>query len=272
MKKSYKLFLIIAILFFTACASATGKEIFKQECSLPTVPVYGFAQAFVGDAAVSNAKVTILETGKSFMTNRQGQFSFCALPHQQITLTLTKKSIFPWNNYKTTQTGTFIVPTNGMKNKFEQVTFQVPRKLTFDLLSDILSSEHHIKFAKNQCNVATTVTAFNKTLVDDLQGEPGAKLLLWHDKKRIDNPQVIYFGILHGKTNPFNTSLQFTSTDGGAIIYNLKSSDKLYYLSAIKKGKLFSTEIFLCQPGAFINLSPPHGPRVLKNNYETIPN
>lgn len=66
------------------------------------------------------------------------------------------------------------------------------------------------------------------------------------------------------KTNPFKTHIQTTSKDGGAVIYNLMPSDKLYYLSAKKNGLTFTTEAFLCRPGAFINLSPPHGPTVKK--------
>jgi hypothetical protein len=250
------------LLFLSACAPIKYETIFHK-CVPPSVPVSGFAQAFVGDAAISNAKITILETGKTFFTDQQGYFAFCSLPHKQITLVLTKNSIFPWNNYQTTQTGTFTVPLQGMQDKFHQITFQVPRRITFVSLTNILSFKHHIRLDPSRCNVATTVTAFGKTLADDPQGEPGAKVVLWHGKKPINNPPVIYFGIIHGKTNPFATSEQFTSEDGGAIVYNLEPSNELYIMSAKKKGKHFSKIVFLCRPGAFINLSPPYGPRVL---------
>jgi hypothetical protein len=262
MNKILRVFSLLIIFLFLSCASVQPRH-FYIKCTTPLVPVYGFAQAFVGDTLISNAKITILETGKTFNTGMAGRFAFCSLPKQKITLVLSKSSLFPWNNYQTTQTATIFVPTRGLITKFQQITFQVPRKIIFASLKAILSHQHHIEMDPNKCTVATTVTAFGKTLADDPQGESGAQILLWHNHKLITNPPVIYFGIIHGKTNPFSTGSQFTSEDGGAIVYNLEPSNNLYYLSAKKKGKRFSKVAFLCSPGAFINLNPPYGPRVL---------
>lgn len=246
----------------SACATVPESAPAIQ-CPAPKVPVYGYAQAFVGDAPVRNAKITVLETGQTFTTNQVGRFAFCTLPRQQITLLLNKSSQSPLDNFYPVQSATVQVPTHGLRGKFQEITFQVPREMTFNVLKEIFSYQHHIELNPNRCTVGATLTAFNKTLADDPQGEPGSTILLWHNNRLIKNPPVFYVGILFGKTDPLQTNLKSSSADGGAIIYNLPPSNKLYYLSASKPGKRFSTVAFLCRANSFINLSPPYGPRVL---------
>lgn len=255
---------ILAIFLLSACTLGHITSSLKKTCSRPQVLVTGYAQAFVGDTPVSNANIKILETGETTTTDAQGHFAFCSLPQQRITLELSKQSFFFWNNYQTTQSMTGIVPPQGITTPPEQITLQVPRQYTFAVLKKLLSDKHHLTLEKDRCNVAATITAFNKTLADDPQGEPGAKVLLWHNHKLINNPPAIYFGIFHKKTNPWQTMLTTTSEDGGVILYNLTPSEQLYSMSAIKTGKKISTVNFWCRPGAFINLSPPYGPRVLQ--------
>jgi len=265
------LFAALALLLpLTGCSSIRNDpNSLHIKCSLPKVPVYAFAQAFIGDNAISNAKVLVLETGETFVTNQQGKLAFCALPYKPITLILAKKTTLPWQNFQTTQTASVLIPHQGLQNSSQQISLQVPRQITYHSLQKILSFQHTISPINNRCTVATTIAAFGKTLADDPQGEPNATLLLWQGKHLIKNPPVIYFDIIFNKTNPFKTNLRSTSADGGAIIYNLKPSTNYYYLSAAKTGKHFSRVAFLCRPNTFINLSPPYSPRVLKK-YETI--
>lgn len=254
----------ICAALLTGCATYPYHSL-AISCPHSRAPVSGFAQAFIGDKPLHGAKITVLENGKQMLTNSAGQFGFCIKPYQKITLELVKQSHSLFDNYQTTQTGTFIVPPQGLQGKYHEVTFQVPRAITYATLKSIVKQQHHLVLLPNKCNVATTITAFGKTLMDDPQGEPGAKIILWHGKKLIENPSVLYFGIIFDKTNPLDTKKLFTSRDGGAIIYNLNPSKKLYYLSAKKAGKIFSRVGFLCRPGAFINLSPPHSPTIVKS-------
>lgn len=73
------------------------------KCDFPTVPVAGYDKALVGDKPLDAAKITVLENGKHFIANEEGQFGFCAYPGSQITLELTKRSSSPFENYQTTQ-------------------------------------------------------------------------------------------------------------------------------------------------------------------------
>ena len=52
------------------------------------------------------------------------------------------------------------------------------------------------------CHIVTTVTAYNKTLYDDPQGEPGAVVAL-HPPPSTPGLRAFYFGIILNKTNPF---------------------------------------------------------------------
>lgn len=254
-------FLILIPVLLSACAT-TQVPMPNIQCPAPKVPVYGFAQAFVGDAPLSRAQIRVLETKQNFTTNQHGQFAFCALPQQRVTLVVQKTSRSPLNSFYPVQSATVQVPKQGLRGTYQEITFQVPRQATFSVLKEIFSLQHNIKIDPTRCTVAATLTAAQKTLADDPQGEPGATVLLWHNKKLIKNLNVFYVGILFKKTNPLQTQLKSSSADGGAIIYNLPASNQLYYLSAYKKGKRFSTVAFWCRANSFINLSPPYGPMV----------
>lgn len=56
--------------------------------------VSGYAEALVADTRLQNAKITWLEKQESFHTNQYGQFSFCAKPHEKMTLFIQKTSAF----------------------------------------------------------------------------------------------------------------------------------------------------------------------------------
>lgn len=253
-------FLLIATL--SACTTTSLPTAPIPKCSKTQVPVTGYAKAFVGSERIADATITILERNQKITTDRFGRFEFCAKPAEKLTLVLEKHGNSAYHNYHTTQSATFTVAATGLSGNQQEITFQVPRIITYRLLETILKNKLHVVPKANCCIVATTITAAGKTLVDDEQGEVGAQILLSQSGIRL-HPPVIYFGILFGKTNPFSLSTLGASKDGGALIYNLPASDYPYTLGAYKQGLRFSQEQFLCRSGAFINLSPPHGPRVL---------
>lgn len=233
-------------------------------CPSPQVLISGYAQSFILDTAISDANITVLETNQQALTDSNGRFSFCVFPHTWMTLTLTKKSLWPWDNYLTTQTASYWVPETGFVGPYHEITFQVPRMTTYDLLKDIIKEERDATVNPNACTLVTTIAGYHKTLKDDPQGVAGAKLVLdynGHDITSAFNP--FYFGIVAGKTNPFTPGRDVTSKDGGVLIYNLIPSNNYYDISASKKGVKFSSAYVWCRPGSFINVSPPQGPTVI---------
>src|SRR5579864_9371731 len=104
--------LLLAVLALTA-----SNLVFAEA----TAPVSGFARSFIMGSIISNATVTILETGQKLKTDSKGHFGPIQYPiGKPITLTIEK-----WE-YKTTQTATVIVPPEGLTGPYNNITFQVP--------------------------------------------------------------------------------------------------------------------------------------------------
>ena len=221
-----------------------------------TAPVTGFARSFPLSFAITNAKITVLETGQTYQTDANGNFGPINHPiGKPITLVLEKFG------YKTTQSATIIVPPEGLIGPYDNITFQVPELATFYLLIAAVGAT----IDDNSCHLTATVTGYHKTLNDDRQGEVGAVVTL---SPRVD-VKPFYFGVfeegpLKDKTNPFAKGLTAVSGDGGIAFFNLPPSDQPYTLSAVKPGVIFNDAQFLCRKGAFINISPPRGPSVQK--------
>jgi hypothetical protein len=217
-----------------------------------TAPVSGFARSFILGTELSNATITILETGEKIVTDDHGHFGPFRYPiGKPITLQFEKF------NYKTTQSGTFIVPKEGLTGEYNNITFQIPSIESFYLLKTIVGGQAH----EEDCHLTTTIIKYHKTMDDLPQGEEGAKLTI---SPSVDE-KPFYFDIfksgpLKDKTNPFSKGLTSTSEDGGAAYFNLPPSEKPYTLSAEKDGKKFTEVQFICNKGAFINISPPTGP------------
>lgn len=88
-----------------------------------TAYVSGFARSFILGNKLSNATVTILETGEQIKTDSEGHFGPIEYNvGEPITLELKK-----WN-YKTTQSATMIVPKEGLTGPHNNITFQVPTR------------------------------------------------------------------------------------------------------------------------------------------------
>ncbi|VVC76949.1 hypothetical protein AQUSIP_22760 [Aquicella siphonis] len=242
--KTQKWLAICAVVLSTLSSPASAAEEFA--------PVSGFARSFILGTELSDATITVLESGLKLKTDSHGRFGPFLYPvGKPITLLFEK-----WG-YKTTQSGTFIVPRDGLTGPHDNITFQIPSIETYYLLSTIIG----VDFDKNSCHVVTTVMAYGKTLDDPEQGEPGAKITLTPSV----NVTPFYFDIfeegpLKGKTNPFTKGLTLTTRDGGVGFYNLPPREEPYTLSAEKNGVMFTQARFICRKDVFINISPPGGP------------
>lgn len=237
-----------ATILFIQPAAYASKEGFA--------PVSGFARSFIMGSEIANATITIVETGQKIYTDNHGKFGPIDYPiGKPITLMLEK-----WG-YHTTQSGTIIVPPEGLTGPYNNITFQVPSSESYYLLSTIVGASEDA----NACHVAVTITAYHKNMDDDPQGEEGATVNI---STRTDQPpfyfDIFRSGPLKGKTNPFTKGLTRTSEDGGVLIFNLPPQDKPYTVTATKAGTLFTEAQFLCRKGVFVNISPPRGPMALK--------
>lgn len=229
-------------------------------CAPPTVPVTGFAQSFIDSQRLPNAGITWLETQTPLTTDATGQFQFCALPNQKVTLLLNTDGFTPL------QTGTVTIPAEGLQSPYDNITFQTPRNLTYDALKTILTKQRNTTLNDNDCQVVATITKYHKTLQDDPQGMPGATASLTLNGNHV-TPSVkpFYFGMFKdGKTDPFSGALTTTSDDGGVAFLNVTPSDTPYILTAHEAGYSFTSSRFVCHKGQLINISPPQGPSVIE--------
>lgn len=248
-KRSFKFSVLSAALFLSSTLFAQTEK---------TAPVSGFARSFITGSIISNADITILETGEKLKTDTNGHFGPINYPiGKPITLELQQ------SGYKTTQTGTFIVPPQGLSGPYNNITFQVPAWEAYAMLAYVIGANPD----DNNCHVAITITDYQKTMDDIPQGEPDAKITLSPNI----NETPFYFDIfktgpLKGKTNPFTKGLTQTTDDGGVAFFNLPPlhNNQLYTVSAQKVGLIFTETKFWCRKGAFINISPPKGPMALK--------
>jgi hypothetical protein len=105
------------------------------------------------------------------------------------------------------------------------------------------------------CQIATTVTAPDKTIKDIPQGVAGVTVEI---TPKIDsNP--FYFGTVPilNITNPFVKTLNATTVDGGVAFLNVPEGK--YRLEAKKEGMLFSQVEIHARKGVLVNASPQQG-------------
>eukprot|EP01095_Lingulamoeba_sp_RSL-Kostka_P005486 TRINITY_DN16820_c0_g1_i1.p1 TRINITY_DN16820_c0_g1~~TRINITY_DN16820_c0_g1_i1.p1 ORF type:complete len:245 (+),score=62.61 TRINITY_DN16820_c0_g1_i1:102-836(+) len=216
--------------------------------------VTGFAKDFVTFSPIKNADLTVLETGEKLKTDSEGNFTLSVRANTNITLLLEHSF------YHKTQTGTTYIDGD-FNTAQKQITLQVPDSPTFDFLSIVVPGIPR----SDRCHLVVTVSAANKTLYDDPQGEPGATCNLIPDP----GATPFYFGMFkNGKTNPFERGLNVTSQDGGVLWVNVKKGD--YKVVCTKPGVVFNDPPYSylsCNDadGRLINAAPPLGPRVSPN-------
>jgi selenocysteine lyase/cysteine desulfurase len=218
---------------------------------LSSVLVEGHSFSFALGGMIDGAVVTCLEDPTiKLTTDKNGYFSFMAAVGESITLQLDHA----W--YTTTQTGTVVVPPEGLVGTQNEMTFQVTMTLVYDLLELIIP----VKPNPALCQFCVTVCAYNKTLWDDPQGEANTSVTI---SPPVPGSSIFYFGVdASNHTNPFQRGLNATSLDGGVLVLNVPVSDQAYVITAHKAGKAFSSTTMRCAgPGRFVNGAPPHSPR-----------
>ncbi|WP_133406503.1 carboxypeptidase-like regulatory domain-containing protein [Parashewanella tropica] len=182
--------------------------------------------------------------------------------------------LFTHKGYKTTQSGTFTVPSKGFTGEHNNISWQAIPSFLWFLVKNIVELDTSTQMNNSDCQVIATVTAYDRTLDDDPQGEPNATVNLQNVKTGetgVGFDKTYYFGILGGKTLPI-PGLKETTADGGVIFMNVQPGQ--YKIIAEKAGVQFSQPEFNCDPTIWkaegkneldvINLSPPQGPIVLK--------
>jgi hypothetical protein len=230
------------------------------------VPVELRAHAFERfGRPLAGAWITVRERpGLHLCTDREGRAETTARVGEALTAVLSGRGL------QTLQTATVVVPADGLVGADRAITLQVPWALTFTLLRRLL-----VRPRPGRHHLATTITAFGKTLADSPQGEPDAELVL----RRVDGggdrgDPPIYLGavpLVH-KTD-FTGSLLAarglraprarSSVDGGVLVANLPRGR--YVLTARKPGVRFTSAAVVIDERSpqFLNVSPPHGPRVV---------
>ncbi len=213
------------------------------ECDLSApVSVSGAAYVFGPPwGTISNATVVILEMPeRTTVTDDQGRFTFTDLPPcSDATFELSA------TGFQTTRTETF-----RLLGDIVEVAFQVPTVDLVHLLEGLLGTES----SPDRCHVATTVSVKEMSLEHYLvpHGVPGATVTLC--------PHAglpVYFAYVSDEMILPDTTLLETSVDGGAVFPNVPPGD--YVLRAHKEGTSFPEVRVRCEPGAFVNASPPKG-------------
>ena len=204
-----------------------------------------------------------------------------------------------------TQSATVIVPPEGLTGSDREITFQVPTNIIYQIFQSILETKHLALQANNTCTVVTTVTPSGKNLNDCPHGLAGVQVFLdppeYDESYYFD---MFQSGPLACKTNlasffsgvlancNWNNSFCFwhqwkqeefapvppeykaseldrTSEDGGVIFMNVKVREEPYTIRVTdpqNKERKFTAPSFYCHDKGFINISPPHGPKPIKNS------
>ena len=256
--KLYREVLLLALSVFSVCALAEN------------APIEVYAQPAGVSISVQNVTIDNLISGVPIdddsYSNRLYHFTYPV--NQDFTL------VFQHEHYKTSQSGTFTVTPSGFTGPHNLISWQPLYTVFWKALKYATEVENLTTMKKGYCQVIATVTAKGKTLDDDPQGEPGAKVDIVSDTwTGPEKPysKIFYLGILLKKTFPY-PGRKTTSEDGGVIFINVEAGHK-YKVIATKKGVKFTTPEFTCLPELWdqlglsetvlINLSPPQGPTVI---------
>jgi hypothetical protein len=226
-----------------------------------------WAKQYETSRPIAEAEILDMETGESWHTGDDGYAQLFVEPGRSLSLTFNKQ------NFPSVQTGTVIVPPEGLTGENKEITLQVPGKYLYNTLRAVFG-----KPAPGKHHVVTTVSAAGKNLHDD-KGEGGAIVSLRSVDGSVRHDNPVYLGSVFGKTEwlrPIATSRisflnrfaqKLTGTDGGAIFKNVEPGE--YIIEAKKDDRAenqvsFTSakiKIFPTTP-ELVNVSPPQGPRV----------
>ncbi len=219
-----------------------------------TALVSGVAHSYATGWPIEGAMVTTIEDKAiKLTTDSSGRFGPFEYPIGRPMTLIFEKPGSLWSGYKTTQTSTMIVPSEGFNNEdyLKNITFQVPSNIVYKFLFWAMGVTENPEL----CQIATTVTALNKTIEDVPQGIAGVTVEI---TPKIDN-QPFYFGTvpIFNITNPFVRTLNATTVDGGVAFLNVPEGE--YILEAKKEGMIFSQVEIHARKGILVNASPQHG-------------
>ncbi len=204
---------------------------------------------------IPEVDLTILETGETFKSDKDGKFTLNYPVGETITLVASK----PW--FRTIQTATIKVPPEGLTGPHHSIGIEMFDQTTFLFLAMVMG-----KFIdESKCHVFTMISAYNKTLDDLPQGEADATVELIPATS--ETPyyfDIFKDGPFKDYINPFTWGLTKTTAAGDVVFANVEPSDIPYTVKASKAGVIFSEAQFICQKGMFIELNTPHGPSVQK--------
>lgn len=222
-----------------------------------------------GDRNIGGGTITNLQTGEKYKTGNDGYAKIHAIPGSKLTLLFNKKG------YSKVQSGTVVVPEEGLVGDENEMTLQVPSKLLGDVLVGAVGKPRH-----GCSHIVTTIQALGKSLHED-DGEPKARAFLIDNASGKKREADIYLGMnSKGQTDflPEFTAewieniapklaemldSDYTSEDGGVIWKNVPVGN--YSIIAEKTDIEFtksSVDVFKNSP-AIINVSPPQSPRVI---------
>jgi hypothetical protein len=227
-----------------------------------------WAKQYETSRPIAEAEIIDLETGESWVTGDDGYTQLSVFPGRSLSLKFNKL------NFPSVQTGTVIVPPEGLVGENNEITLQVPGNYLFKAL--------RLAFGKAEVgkhHVVTTVSAEGKNLHDD-GGESGAVVSLRSVDGGRSYKNPVYLGCILGKTEwlrPIATSRikflnqfshKYTGPDGGVVFKNVEPGE--YIIEARKEESeesqvLFTSarvKIFPDTP-ELVNVSPPQGPRVI---------
>ena len=230
----------------TTILSCIGLVIATNGCSSDPTPmtarVEGLAVPFggAGDGQrIDNAKVWVLEQPESsVITGADGRFVFDLEVGSDVTLVMDHQ------DYPLIQTGTHVVPVNGIDN----LHFQAPSYPIYGLFASLAM----VTIDETKCQMVTTVTRIGKDVFDPgAHGEAEATVEVSPALPSKDGP--IYFNV---DVIPDRT-LTETSEDGGVLWANAPPGE--YRWVATKEGFEFVEVRMKCREGVLVNASPPRG-------------
>jgi hypothetical protein len=190
---------------------------------------------------IEGATVSILEfPDRRVVTGADGHFQFDDIPvGSEVSLVMEHPG------YHVEQTGTHVVPTEGL----ERVTFQGVTNEVYAALGAVLGV---VPDEEHACQMPTTVTRIGRSLYDPgAHGEEGATVT-------IDPPLPAEHGPIYFNSSVIpDRSLTETSEDGGVLYVQVPPGE--YVMTAHKPGAEFRQVKFKCRAGVLVNASPPWG-------------
>ena len=239
--------------------------------AVTAVPVDIYAGSFtdIAGTPLAGYQVRHEETGAMHVTDRHGYLHLDLPVGLNVTFTILESVSFV-----EVQTATQTVPPSGLVGAFNEIVFQVPGKIMYDVLNLVLPHKRNF----SQCQVVATVCNYKKSWSNCPQGYPGVVASLWPPQQQY----TYYFGVwgkLSNETNPLPNKLTATSWDGGVFFMNIpmdRGQTDYEITAAYGRAPFTRTYVKCLKPGRLINAAPNQGPRALMplgsfNRHDALP-